>query len=283
MSIRLAVSAFAAALFLGVAAVAADIPQDEAGFTAYVADALRHELAGTSVEVKGPLTILVGTAQASLDRVWRGCQADAASCEAGVGDYVHAIAEAHKQQGAPVDRAAVRLVVRTAAYVERSQQSMGDDAPQLQVEALPSGLVAVAVADAGRSLKLLSDRQLAELGLTHDQLFDLARENMRKALAPVLDRAKPADHGQIGSVGGSIYEVGRVAMADQWAALAQAQHETLVVAMPTTDVVLYVSEATPGALDALSTLAQTMAAKAPNPLAPKVLLRWRDGRWVAAN
>jgi hypothetical protein len=64
--------------------------------------------------------------------------------------------------------------------------------------------------------------------------------------------------------------------------LAQAQHGELVIAVPTTDQVLYISESTPAAIDALRALSRRLGSRSQNPLAPETLLRWSDGQWKVA-
>src|SRR5262249_5694300 len=161
---------------------------------------------------------------------------------------------------------------------EHALQAMGPTPPKLESEPLAAGLVVVPVVAASRATMVLAGKPLEQLGLDHAKLFELARRNTQQALVPLVDKAKPVGPNQIRSPGGGLVEAGRVALPEQWAPLAQAQGGTLVVALPTTDLVLYVSEATPAALEALAAFAKNTAARAANPLAPGVLLRWRDGR-----
>ncbi|MFL6708068.1 MAG: hypothetical protein ACJ8HI_07670, partial [Massilia sp.] len=110
-------------------------------------------------------------------------------------------------------------------------------------------------------------------------LFALASINLTNSLAPLSETAKPVSAGQIGTINPGFSEVGRVALPAQWTTLAQAQHGELIIALPTTDQVLYVSESTPVAQDALLTLSRKLALQSANPLAPDMLLKWTAGRW----
>jgi uncharacterized protein YtpQ (UPF0354 family) len=132
--------------------------------------------------------------------------------------------------------------------------------------------------DTPRALRPLDDRDLKKLGLSQDEIFALGAENLRNTLQPLSDKAKPVASAQIGSITGSVYEVGRVAVLSQWASLAAAQNGTLLISMPSTDVVLYVSEGTNVAVDALRTLATRTSAQSSNPLSPLVL-KWTQERW----
>jgi hypothetical protein len=52
----------------------------------------------------------------------------------------------------------------------------------------------------------------------------------------------------------------------------------LIVAIPSTDAVFYISEDTPIALDALRAVVSNILARAPNRLSG-VLLRWSESGW----
>jgi hypothetical protein len=136
------------------------------------------------------------------------------------------------------------------------------------------------VLDTQRAVRPLDDRDLRKLNMSQNQLFELGGENLQAALKPLADSAKPVGSGQIGAITGSVYEVGRVAILSQWAHLANAQQDVLVVALPTTDMVLYISESTPSAIDALRTLSKGTAAKSSNPLSPTAVFKWTAERWT---
>jgi len=265
---------------LSFEAAAQEVPTDESGFTEFVAQAIRREVGNAPVSVKSPLTISVGTLQANLGRIFGFCQSNKAGCAGEVDRYAKGTAQILKLENAPLDKAAIRLVVRSSEYIKRAQASFGTEGPTLQSKPLAEGLVSVAVLDTPRATRPLDDRDLKKLSMSQDQLFELGRENLKATLKPITDSAKPATAGQIGTITGSIYEVGRVTVLSQWADLANAQQGNLIVALPTTDMVLYISEVTPVALDALRTFSNNVASRAPNPLAPSTLLKWTSDRWV---
>lgn len=260
----------------GVAAQS--VPTDESAFTEYVAQAIQHDIGDVPVSVKAPLTLSVGPLQANLDRIFAFCRSNTSGCATEVERYTKGVAQVLKQQNAPIEKTAVRLVVRSSEYIKRAQASLGSDGPVLQVKPLVEGLVSVAVLDTPRAVRPLDERDLKKLNVSQDQLFKLAGENLVADLKPLSDVAKPVERGQIGTITGSVYEVGRIAIHSQWAQLANAQSGTLLVALPTTDVVLYISESTPVAVDALRALASNTAARASNPLSGAVL-KWTSERW----
>jgi hypothetical protein len=276
-------SAVTAVLFALLAAastatLAQGFPSNEPAFTEFVANKVRQEVGDSPGSVMGPLTLSVGALQANLDRIFAFCRADASGCAREVDHYAKGIAQVLKRQTTPLNPNSLRVVVRTTEYIEAAQASFGPSGPILQTRPLADGLVAVAVLDTPRATRPLNERDLKALHLSQDELFNLAGKNTVAALPPMGKSARPAAIGQIGSFTGDLYEVGRVAIHSQCAELARAQRGTLLIAIPTTDTVLYISEDTPVAIDALRTLASNMMTRAPNPLAPAIL-RWTRDRW----
>jgi uncharacterized protein YtpQ (UPF0354 family) len=257
---------------------AQSIPLEEGAFTDFMARTLRQQLGDIPVSVKGTLTLSVGLMQANLERSYSICRNDESSCAAEVTRYVKGVSQVIRAQNAPIDKAAVRLVIRSSEYIKRAQASFGNDGPTLQVRPLVEGLVSVAVLDTPRAVRPLDDRDLKKLEVSQEQLFEIGAKNLRGTLKPLAESAKPAIAGQIGTLAQSFYEVGRVALLSDWEALASAQSGTLLVALPTTDTVLYISESSPASVDALRTLARSIAMKSPSPLSAAVL-RWTKERW----
>ena len=70
----------------------------------------------------------------------------------------------------------------------------------------------------------------------------------------------------------------RVALHEDWVTLAKAQGGKLVVAMPATDVVLYASEDTTLAVEALRMIARHAMEVVANPLSTEILA-WTPEGW----
>ncbi|TFW20819.1 hypothetical protein E4L96_09975 [Massilia arenosa] len=255
------------------------IPLEPVPFTEYVAQATRREIGDTPVVVQGPLRLSIGELNAKLDRVLSFCQATTAACDTEITQFAKAVAQILKQQHAPIDKSAVQLTVRSAEYVKHAQEVLGPEGPGLQRKPLAEGLMVLAVLDTPRAVRPLDNRDLGKLRLQQDQLFELGAKNVAAGLKPLSEAAKPAGSGQIGYLGPNFLEPARVALIDQWEWLARAQNGQLVIAIPTTDMVIYVSESTPTALDALRTLSRKLGAQSQNPLAPNTLLRWTPPGW----
>ena len=130
------------------------------------------------------------------------------------------------------------------------------------------------------TLRMLTAADSAKLGLSANQVHELARANLRKTLKPLAAIAKAAGPGQIGHLTGDSYHPSRLVLVDSWAPLAKQQGGVLIAAAPATTVVLYVGEDSPVAIDALRTLARQVMSRAAAPLSD-ILLRWSPKGWKA--
>jgi hypothetical protein len=203
------------------AAAAQDIPKGEAAFTEYVATQLRRATGGARVAVKGPLTLDLSGAQANLDRIFAYCSKNRSGCAAEVSTYVKGVAQIYKDRGAPASKEAVRIVVRSQAYVTGLQRL--PKAPKVQPRPLAGGLFMLAAIDTPRAIRMLTEDDNKALGLSADQVFKLGLANLRKHLKPLMSVAKVAQAGQIGHLGGDVYHPSRLALLESWSPLAKAQ------------------------------------------------------------
>uniref|UniRef100_UPI0005764C9B hypothetical protein n=2 Tax=Nitrobacteraceae TaxID=41294 RepID=UPI0005764C9B len=253
------------------------IPADEPAFTAFVAERIRAEIRDTPVVIKGPLTLSVGPLQTNLDRIYAFCKANTGGCAREIGAYVSGVKATASSRNDPPTRAALRVVVRSADYMRQALREVDARGPAL-TRPLAEGLVIVPVLDSPRAVRVFNDKDRAALGLTQDQVFDIAIANLRSSVKPLTTVAKAVPSGQFGTLTGDYYQTSRLALIDSWAPLAQAQGGVLIVAAPSADLVLYASEDSSAAIDALRTLARNMMARAPKPLSGS-LLRWTPKGW----
>jgi len=257
---------------------AQSVPKGEAAFTEYVAAQLRRALRGATVEVKGPLTLGFGGFQANLDRIFDFCNRNAAGCANEVANYVKGAAQAYQDRTAPPSKAAVRVVVRTKAYLAATQAAMPKDGAKLQPRPLAGDLVMLPALDMPRTIRMLDEKDNAALGLSADEVFKLGLDNLRKQLKPLMSIAKVAQAGQIAELNGDTYHSSRLALFESWSPLAKVHGGKLIVAVPAPDMVLYVGDDSPKAIEALGLLARDVASRAPAPLSSE-LLRWTPQRW----
>lgn len=257
------------------AALWADDSASEAQFTERVAGLMRAALPGDEVKVAGPLTLKRGDLQANLDRVWAFCQRDASNCNAELDRYVAAVKEAVAQTPKAPERAQLRLVIRREDY---GQGAVGSGKPpEFLQRPFADGLISLVAVDHPRTLAMLDLNGAQKMGLGADGARQVAQANLQQQLGPL--RAKPVRAGQLGRLAGDAYEVSRLLLPDGWAELAQAQGGVLLVALPTTDLLLYAGDDSPQAIDALRSLSKESMARAPNPLT-NLILRWTPQGWL---
>ncbi|MYM68396.1 hypothetical protein GTP45_16390 [Pseudoduganella sp. FT55W] len=271
----------AIALSFTMAAHAQNAPTDPAGFTEFGAATLRAKLGpDVPLKVKGPLSLQIDDLQVNLDRVYSFCSKNAGECNSALAEFGQKVSAFLKERNAPVDTKSVLLAIRSSAYLKNAQAQLGNDASALKIRQLTEGLVTVAMLDTPSTARPLNTKDATRLSLSDDQLFALAAKNLQASLEPLSSKAKPVGSGKIGTLRGGYYETGRIALTADWADLAAAQSGTLLIAAPATDVILYISESSPTAIDALRALAKTVAAKSQTPLSQAVL-KWRAEGWVS--
>jgi uncharacterized protein YtpQ (UPF0354 family) len=256
---------------------AQQIPVDEGAFTAFVAERIRAEIRDTPVVIKGPLTLSIGPLQTNLDRIYAFCKANASGCAREIGAYVSGVKATTSSRNDPPTRAALRAVVRSADYMRQALQDVGarGAAP---TRTLAEGLVIVPVLDSPRAVRVFNDKDRAALGLTQEQVFDIAFANLRSSIKPLATVAKAVPSGQFGTLTGDYYQTSRLVLIDSWAPLAQAQGGVLIIAAPSADLVLYSGDDSSAAIDALRALARNVMSRASKPLSGS-LLRWTPKGW----
>lgn len=281
MSIRrhLPIRAFTALVLLcSVPVHAADIPRDREGFTRHLAERFRKEV-DENFRTEGPLTLGLGDIRANLDRIYSYCLANAAGCKDEVDRYIQGTRQALLDRNTPPSKKAVRLVIRTADYLQAAQAAMPDKgSAHIQSRPFVEGLVVIAMIDTPRALKSMQEDDAKTLGLTGEQVFDLGLTNLRRELVPLMEVARIANPGSIGYLSGDVFHPSRLLLKDSWAPLAKAQNGTLLAAIPTTDSVIYLAEDTPLAIAAFRSVIRQAMSQAPNPLSDTVL-RWHAGGW----
>jgi uncharacterized protein YtpQ (UPF0354 family) len=259
-------------------ALAQNVPKGEAAFTEYVAAQLQRTIRGATVKVKGPLTLELGELQANLDRIFIFCNRNTAGCANEIASYVKGVAEVYRDRTAPPSKVAVRIIVRTKTYLAATQATMPKDGAKLQPRPLAGDLVMLPALDTPRTIKMLDEKDNAALGLSADEVFQLGFDNLRKQLKPLMSIAKVAGAGQIGELSGDTYHSSRLALFESWSPLAKVHGGKLIVAVPASDMLLYVGDDSPKAIEALRLLVKNATTRAPAPLSSE-LLRWTPQRW----
>jgi uncharacterized protein YtpQ (UPF0354 family) len=268
----------------GLPAVAAEVPRDQAGFSAYVAEQLAHEMPDLKLAPSGRLT-LDGTrpdgsssGQIHLDRVYDFCARNFSICDSAIDRFVKGIAQMSREETLPPAPAMVRLSVRPRAYIDQVKQKLGADPAPVYARHLTAHLVAVPVLDFPRSSRFVNAKDLAALGLDEAQLFELGERNLRATQKPLAEVTKVPPAKAVGRIFNEDYAASRIIFHDDWNELAGKLDGVLVLMLPTPDFLLYGGEVGEDALAAMQTFGMEVASKSTRPLSP-LLIRWTPTGW----
>jgi len=143
------------------------------------------------------------------------------------------------------------------------------------------GLDLVCVIGRGAEARVLTDADLPALGLDRSAVVALAEANAEAGLRPLGETIQPQPPGTIGQISGDLDSASHLLLHDDWARTASAMGGKLLVAAPSSDILLYADGSSPGAADMLSRAAQHVMASAERPLSATVL-RWTRTGWDVA-
>jgi uncharacterized protein YtpQ (UPF0354 family) len=261
------------------------IPTDVNGFTAYMGRRFSDSDHASKTVVKGPLTLEVRPTAGgdphtvSLDNVWSLCERNRPGCRAEVENFVTGALAVSRSAETTADPADLRVVARNAAYVRSLQQTMaGSPGSDAVVRPVAGDVWMMCVLDQPRGIKFVNESDLAKLGLTEDQAFARALKNVAGALKPLAGDAQPIGETGFVDVSGDFYEASRLLLHDSWADLSRDYDGHLIIAVPSTDVLIYGKDS--GAMDrkVLGLLAVKVAQTAPRPISI-TLLHWTPAGW----
>ena len=257
-------------------------PTQEDVFTQVSAERIARELPDYKIvptailKLEGRNASGATTGQISLERMFTFCAKTPAKCDAAMDDFAKQTADAVRERNVQIYPPMMRLALRPVPYVERMRAQMGASPVPVYTRAVVPGLVLVPVADLGRSVRFVGERDLTRLGLTQTQLFALAEHNLRAAQKPLGEVAGDAD--PVGRITGDEYASSRIAFLDDWRELAARLHGHLLVMVPRPDLVLYTDGSVPGHAEALRDQGKDLVIKADRPLS-SALLRWTPAGW----
>jgi uncharacterized protein YtpQ (UPF0354 family) len=274
--------------------VHAAVPTDDAGLTAFAAEAFAKDLPEAKVTIKGPLLLDLemssseGPAevrvtkthlQVTLHNVADHCRRDPAACEREVTEFVANFVATMKEVSAPIQKAELRVVVRSAEYVDAARRQLaGRPNSEFVGRQFVGGLWALLVADRAHSIKSVSVQDVAKLGLSADAAMSLAKQNVAASLDPLSTAIRDLPPNGIGYINGNFYDSSRLLLHDVWKDLSKSMNGHLIVAAPANDVVIYAAASDPIALDALRTVVKAVAMKSARPLSA-TLFKWVPGGW----
>jgi hypothetical protein len=258
-------------------------PTDPDGFTRFVAGAFQAALPGGKVTVLAPLRLNVeaagrGEHMAYLDNIYSFCERTPSDCAASVALHVAQMSEAYKSESRPVDRAALRAVVRTTGYVDQLRAALKGRGEPV-AKPLIAGLWVVCVEDQPTTMRSLSPADLKALGLTVDQAIELGKANVAAELPPIGGREFHYRAGKISALTGSPYEASYLLFPGEWSKIAKRMKGApLLVSAPAGDLVLFTKETGPKSAIALAFLNNQASGRAERPLSNAVFT-WSPEGW----
>lgn len=253
------------------------------GFTTQVAAAINAGRPNVPVRIVAPLTLEGQTptgqsVQMNLDRIYALCRADQPRCPETVAAYVGQAGTMLRQSAAGPTQAGLRVVVRPESYVRNLPGMVGGTVPTSS-RFLPPGLLALVYLDAPASMRLLTSSDLRAMRISDDQAFTTALQNTARALQPLDQVVKPVPPGEIGGFRGTAYESSRLLFVADWSRIAAQFGSRLLVAVPSSEEVLYANGSGAGALSRISAAAHARFAQAERPTSAAVY-EWRPDGWI---
>lgn len=270
------------------------VPTDDAGLTAFAAEAFAKGLPEAKVTIKAPLLLDLETSssegsadismtkthlQITLHNVADHCRRDPEKCEQDVTTFVANFIATVKEMSTPIQKSELRVVVRSAEYVEAARHQLaGRPNSEFVARQFVGGLWALLVADRAHSIKSVSTQNIAELGLSADAALSLGEQNVAAELGPLSTAIRDLSSNGVGYINGNFYNSSRLLLHDDWKELSKSMNGHLVVAAPANDIIVYAAASDSIALDAISTVVSAVAMKSVRPLSA-TLFKWIPGGW----
>jgi uncharacterized protein YtpQ (UPF0354 family) len=267
----------------GSARAAGAVPEDPAGFTAFVAELFQRAMPDATISIKGPLQLVIkssGDSATDLSHPYEDCGREWHRCRAIVNLFVNHMAAALESMDAPIERSALRIVVRPLAYLDK-QRSMLPKGAEPVAAPLPGGFCMMWAVDKPTAIELLSSRDLEPLGLTAEEALAIGRKNLVAALRRQLKKGPEEMTDTVGLMTGNPYESSLFAMPELWAPYAAAMGGDLLVAVPAPDVILVAAGGDPGAAGRVAKRARKVMASVNRPFTDMVF-RWSAEGWQPA-
>ncbi|MEZ5615891.1 MAG: hypothetical protein R3E35_11835 [Rhodocyclaceae bacterium] len=257
---------------------------DEASFTKQIADRLLRELPGLQVEIASPLTLKINQAdgahilQANLDRIFAFCSKAAEQCDAATSQYIAGVSGAVKDRIRPIEPSMIRLNVRPRKGLQSAQQQLPPDAPRIVLRPFAGDLALTAVLDFPTAMRMFTNEDAKKLGMSEDQAIEIGRNNLRATLKPISDFPPPTAEQSFRYLGDSPYESSRMILHSEWAPVAKALGGSLIVGVPSSNLLVYGRGDSELAVDAIRAFVRDAVRKTDRPLSTS-LFRWTENGW----
>lgn len=282
---RIATGLLIAALACGVGSASAAthrIPRTTGAFTRFVARQFRAALPSANIKVVHRLALNVaatpsGTHLTDLHTLYSTCRRNADVCGDEMEAFVTQMTTLYETPNAPLQRSALRIIVRPYAYVEHLRAT---STPNPIAAPLYGNYWMIAVADHPTAIQMLDARDLAPLKLSAGEALAIGKKNMTGAVRAFLEQGLEGRSNIGGLLSGDSYESSAFAFPELWAPLAHAFGDNLLVSVPSSDVVLFSEGGQPHAETSMIESAKYIMARAERPFSP-ALFRWSRTGWQA--
>lgn len=219
----------------------------ESQFTEIVAQAISERLPRCKVKVSGTLEVSVtpstGSTTCYLGNVWKEIRADPRRRVDVVRKHLEALQSTIEVMTSQtrINRDDIVPMIKDHVWLEESKQQ------QLAVyrQPLAADLSVVFAIDGEHQLAFLSHEQVRELDLSADAIRDLAVDNLRKKLI------EPTRHGEgplYMMTAGGTFEASLLLFDDVWEHQDAAVDGSLVVAVPSRDLLMFTGTNAPEAI-----------------------------------
>jgi hypothetical protein len=211
-----------------------------------------------------------------LARTYEFCAANPARCDRAIDRLVSQVAALPTDEPT-LDLAMIRAVVRTAASIADAQLDLAEGAARIVAVPLAGDLSIVPVAAEKTSMILLNEADLADLGLTADAAIALGIQNVAALLKPLPEVMMGVPGKAVARSDGDDFESSRILLHDDLAELSEAWHGRLIVAVPSSDTMLYGNGSRPEAIPMMRAAIGELMAGAQRPVSATLLLWTRTG------
>jgi hypothetical protein len=259
-----------------------DVPLDEDGFTVFMADRFRQAMPDWRITITEPLIIKLvppdgHEATCMLERAHDYCFANRRGAAEWLASYVEKSRQNFEDLKASIDRAMLRIVVRSKGYVEGLQQGTAEKGQEMAVEPLADDLVAVCYLDMPTALRSAIAPDFAALGMTAAAALFQAKANQAADREDFEESLEDFEDG-IGMLTGDVYHSSWFALHEVWSDLAERYEEGLLVAVPAMDTLLYTREIDEDSIIRMHEAAEDIAGKSERPIS-KSVYRWNPEGW----
>jgi len=211
---------------------------------------------------------------ANLDRIWGGCEARPDACDSEVATFVAGVRDVVQRGTAKATKDQLVALVRDQAYVD----AMPADARKaLVLDPLVADLVVLYAVDLGTSVRGAQQHDLADAGISRRNLAAVSQQNVAARLEGT--GAVECEGPGVQILAHENYlESSRLLLTKTWADLAASSKGSVVVAVPTAELVVFACNPDAVVLAKVEQAADHFWRASDRPIS-RTLLKWSPQGW----